>query len=178
MEGRGGGPDGGKMVFPDDTTSGSEESVEAEDNRPLGKFGASLIVGGIEEDEIEEAGGGGEPSFDRGEENGKSIAEGGEILAKGCGGAGVVFDKKGGGGAAAEGFEAVGTGAGKKIEDAGLGDEGAEGGKNGGTDAVLGGAKAGQGRHEKATAAMETGGEAEKAATSARLTRGFFFPMT
>ncbi len=81
-------------------------------------------------------------------------------------------------GAAAEGFDSVGAGAGKEIEDAGFGHECAEGGEDGGADAVLGGAEAGQGGDDELTTPMEASGDPEKATPSARMTRGLFFPMT
>lgn len=89
-----------------------------------------------------------------------------------------MFDKKGGLGAAAQGFDPVGTGSGKQIEDAGFGHESAEGGEDGGADTVLGGAESGQGGNDQLTAPMDTSGDTEKATPSARMTWGLFFPMT
>ena len=51
--------------------------------------------------------------------------------------AGILFDKKGVGGSAAQGFEAIRSGAGKKVEDPGFRDESSQGREDGGADAVL-----------------------------------------
>jgi hypothetical protein len=51
--------------------------------------------------------------------------EGGYVLSESRGGTEFLFNKKGGSGATAEGFQSVGAGSSEEIEDAGFRDEGA-----------------------------------------------------
>jgi hypothetical protein len=81
-------------------------------------------------------------------------------------------------GAAAEGFNSVGSGTGKEIKNAGFRNESAQGGENGGADAVLSGAKTGKIRDKESSASVDACSDPEKATPSARMTRGLFFPIT
>ena len=132
-------------MFPDDSAVRAKKKMEALDYGPKRKFGARSVVGWIEKNKIKGSGGGPrKPSFHGRLDDGRIILEGGYILSEGRGGTELLFDKKGGSGAPTEGFQSVGTGPGKEIEDTGFRDEGAESGKDGCTDAILGGAKIGQ----------------------------------
>jgi hypothetical protein len=75
-----------------------------------------LIIGWIEENEIEGGfGGARNPHFHRAFEHGKIVLQGGEVFAQGFRGSAVLFDKKGGLGSTTKSFQAVGSGAGKKV---------------------------------------------------------------
>jgi hypothetical protein len=113
-------------MFPNDSASWGEESLDSLDHFPARKLCACLVVRWVEKDEIEKGGGLGKPTFDWVGENGEGVVEGEKIFPKGFGGAGVLFDKEGGLSAPAESLDSVGTGA--------------EGGKNCRSHAVLGGA--------------------------------------
>ena len=167
-------------MFPDDPSLGGEETVEPSRHVPGGQLRGSLIVGGIEEDEVKRFGrGGGNPVFHRGFENGKVVAECLQVVAQGFGGAVMVLDEEGGLGAAAEGLDAIGAGAGKEIEEAGAGNPVGQGGKNGRTDPVLGGAETLDGGYFQLTAAEDAAGDAETAQPApAGVTRAFSFGMT
>ena len=125
-------------MFPNDSASWGEESLDSLDHFPARKLCACLVVRWVEKDEIEKGGGLGKPTFDWVGENGEGVVEGEKIFPKGFGDAGVLFDKEGGLSAPAESLDSVGTGAGKEIEHAGFRNEGAEGGKNCRAHAVLG----------------------------------------
>ena len=165
-------------MFPNDSASWGEESLDSLDHFPARKLCACLVVRWVEKDEIEKGGGLGKPTFDWVGENGEGVVEGEKIFPKGFGGAGVLFDKEGGLSAPAESLDSVGTGAGKEIEHAGFRNEGAEGGKNSRSHAVLGRAQPWKRRDSETPTFMDPCGDAKKSAPSARLTRGFFFPMT
>jgi len=76
-----------------------------------------LIVGRVEKDKVECAGrGGGDPVFDGSFENRKLVAEVIQVVGQSIGGAMVMFEEKSGLGPSAEGFQAVRTSAGKKVE--------------------------------------------------------------
>ena len=62
-------------MFPNDASAGGEETFEALDDFPLGKFGSGLVVGRIEKDEVERAGGLGEPIFYGGGKDRKGVVE-------------------------------------------------------------------------------------------------------
>ncbi len=62
-------------MFPNDASARGEETFEALDDFPLGKFGSGLIVGRIEKDEVEQAGGLGEPALHGGGEDRKRVVE-------------------------------------------------------------------------------------------------------
>jgi len=89
-----------------------------------------------------------------------------------------LFDKEGGLRTAAESFNSIRSSPRKEVEHTGLGNEGAKGGEDGGTDAVLSGSKTGEIGNDKAATAMDACGDAQKASPSARMTRSFFFPIT
>ena len=111
-------------------------------------------------------------------EDGRVIVQGGKVLPEGLGRAGVLLNKEYRLGAAAEGLDSVGSRAGKEIKNAGLRNEGPQGGKNGGADAVLGGAKTGEIGDEESATPVNACSDPEKATPSARMTRGHFFPIT
>jgi len=125
-------------MFPNDSASWGEESLDSLDHFPARKLCACLVVRWVEKDEIEKGGGLGKPTFDWVGENGERVVEGEKIFPKGFGDAGVLFDKEGGLSAPAESLDSVGTCAGKEIEYTGFRNEGAEGGKNCSSHAVLG----------------------------------------
>ena len=84
-------------MLPDDPALGGEEAVQAGGDVPGGKLLGSLVVRGIEEDEVERFGGsGGNPIFHGGFEDGEVVVEGLQVVPQGFGGAVVVFDKEGG----------------------------------------------------------------------------------
>ena len=89
-----------------------------------------------------------------------------------------MFDKEGGLRAAAESFNSIRSGPRKEVEDAGLRNEGSEGGEDGGTDSVLSGSKTREIGNLEAATAMDACSDAQKASPSARMTRSFFFPIT
>ncbi len=122
-------------MFPDDSAVGAEKKMEALDYGPERKFCAGFVVGWIEKNKIERSGGGPrKPSFDGRLDDGRIILQGGYILSEGRGGTELLFNKKGGSGAATEGFQSVSSRPGKEIEDRGLRDEGSEGGEDSRTD--------------------------------------------
>jgi len=167
-------------MFPDDPSLGGEETVEPSRHVPGGQLRGSLIVGGIEEDEVKRFGrGGGNPVFHRGFENGKVVAECLQVVAQGFGGAVMVLDEEGGLGAAAEGLDAIGAGAGKEIEDAGVRHPVAQGGEDGRADPILGGTQARDDGHFEVAAAVDAAGDAQMAQPApAGVTRAFSFGMT
>jgi len=64
------------MVFPDDSASGSEKSMEPQGNLPIGKFCTRLVVGRIEKNEIERRWScPWNPIFNRGREDRKGVVE-------------------------------------------------------------------------------------------------------
>jgi hypothetical protein len=111
-------------------------------------------------------------------EDGRVIVQCRKVLAEGFGSAGVLLNKEYRLGAAAEGFDSVGSRTGKEIKNAGLRNEGPQGGKNGGADAVLGGAKTGEIGNNESPTPVDACSDSEKATPSARMTRGLFFPIT
>jgi len=166
-------------VFPDDSAVGAKKEMETLDYGPERKFCAGFVVGWIEKNKIERSGGGPrKPSFDGRLDDGRIILQGGYILSEGRGGTELLFNKKGGSGAAAEGLQPVSSGPSKEIEDMGLGDEGAEGGEDSSTDAILGGAEIGQIRDLEASTGVGAPGDTEKASPSSGMTWGRFFRMT
>ena len=63
-------------MFPDDSASGSEKSMEPLGNLPIGKFRPRLIVGRIEKDKIERRWScPWNPIFNRGREDRKGVVE-------------------------------------------------------------------------------------------------------
>ncbi len=104
--------------------------------------------------------------------------EGGYILSEGRGGTELLFNKKGGSAAATEGFQPVSTGPSEQIEDAGLGDEGTEGGEDSCTDAILGRAEIGQIGDLEASTGVSAPGDTKIASSSSGMTWGRFFRMT
>ena len=113
-------------MFPDDSAVWAEKKMEALDYGPERKFGAGFVVGWIEKDKIKRSGGGPrKPSFHGRLDDGRIILEGGYVLSESRGGTELLFDKEGGSGAAAEGFQPVGAGSSEEIEDTGFRDEGA-----------------------------------------------------
>ena len=128
-------------MFPNDSASWGEESLDSLDHFPARKFCACLVVRWVEKDEIEKGGGLGEPIFYWVSQNRKRVVKVEEIFPKGFGSAGVLLHKEGGLSAPTESFNPVGTGASKEIEDASFRNEGAEGGENCGSNSVLGGSQ-------------------------------------
>ena len=138
-----------------------------------------MIVGRVEKDEVISAcRSRGDPVFHGSFENRELVSQGVQILGEGFGGAMVVFEKKGGLGSPAESLEAVGAGAGKEIEHPRIGDQISQGGKDGGANAVLGGAEAGQVGDFETTAGVEASRDAKEAAAPSGMTRGVSFPIT
>ena len=138
-----------------------------------------MIVGRVEKNEVISAGGGrGDPVFHGSFENRELVSQGVQILGEGFGRAMVVFEKKGGLGPAAEGLQAVRAGAGKEIEHPRVGDQIPQSGKDGGANAVLGGAEAGQVGDFETTAGVKASRDAKKAAAPSGMTRGVSFPIT
>jgi len=100
--------------------------METLDCGPERKFGARFVVGWIEKNKIKGSGGSPrKPRFHGRLDYGRIILQGGYILPEGCGGPEFLFDKDGGSSPATEGFQSVGAGPGKEIEDTGFRDEGA-----------------------------------------------------
>jgi hypothetical protein len=120
----------------------------------------------------------GKPIFDWVSQNRKRVVKVEKIFPKGFSNAGVLLDKEGGLSAPTESFNPVGTGASKEIENASFRNEGAEGGENCGSNSVLGGSQTWNRWDSQAAASVDSCRDSEKPAPSARLTRGFFFPMT
>ena len=113
-------------MFPDDSAVWAEKKMEALDYGPERKFGAGFVVGWIEKNKIKRSRGGPrKPSFHGRLNDGRIILEGGYVLSESRGGTELLFDKEGGSGAAAEGFQPVGAGSSEEIEDTGFRDEGA-----------------------------------------------------
>lgn len=153
--------------------------MEALDYGPERKFGAGFVVGWIEKNKIKRSRGGPrKPSFHGRLNDGRIILEGGYILSEGRGGTELLFDKKGRGGATTEGFQPVSSGPGEEIEDMGLRDEGAEGGEDSSTDAILGGAEIGQIRDLEASTGVGAPRDTKIASPSSGMTWGRFFRMT
>jgi len=166
-------------VFPDDSAVGAKKEMETLDYGPERKFCAGFVVGWIEKNKIERSGGGPrKPSFDGRLDDGRIILQGGYILSEGRGGTELLFNKKGGSGAATEGFQSVSSSPGKEIEDMGLRDEGAEGGEDSSTDSILGRAEIGQIGDLEASTGVGAPGDTEKASPSSGMTWGRFFRMT
>ena len=132
-------------MFPDDSSFGAKKKMEALDYGPERKFCARFVVGWIEKNKIKGSRGSPrKPRFHGRLNDGRIILKGGYILSEGRGGTELLFDKDGGRSAATEGFQPVSTGPGEEIEDAGLRDEGTQGGEDSCTDAILGRAEIGQ----------------------------------
>ena len=125
-----------------------DEAVGGEGGFEEGEEGGGeagdLVVGGVDEDEVV-GGVGGAPlggvgGVDGGVERlSHALGYDGDVLLDHEGGARVELDEGGGGGAAAEGFESVGAGAGEEVEDAGALDEGADAGEDALAELVHGG---------------------------------------
>jgi len=139
----------GAAVFGDNDAAETEKgsvAEEAEDAIVLRFFG----IGRIDESEIEGSVGrlvaSGE-FFERAEGvERKDLGFGldferGEVAADQCGGGGMIFDEDSLGGAAAEGFDADGAGAGEYVEEAGAGYFGSEDIEESFAEAVAGGAQ-------------------------------------
>ncbi len=166
-------------MFPDDSAVRAKKKMEALDYGPKRKFGARFVVGWIEKNKIKGSGGGPrKPSFHGRLDDGRIILKGGYILSECRSGTELLFDKDGGSSPAAEGFQPVGTGPSEEIEDTGFRDEGAESGKDGCTDAILGGAKIGQIRYLEASTGVGASGDTKIASPSSGMTWGRFFRMT
>jgi hypothetical protein len=166
-------------VFPDDSAVWPEKKMEALDYGPERKFGARFVVWWIEKNKIKGSGGGPwKPRFHGRLNDGRIILEGGYVLSESRGGTEVLFDKDGGSGAATEGFQPVSSGPGEEIEDTGFRDEGAEGGEDSCTDAILGGAEIGQIRYLEASTGVGAPRDTKIASPSSGMTWGCFFRMT
>ena len=166
-------------MFPDDSAVGAKKKMEALNYGPERKFGARFVVGWIEKNKIKGSGGSPrKPRFHGGLDDGRIILEGGYILSEGRGGTELLFDKEGGSGPATEGFQPVSSGPGEEIEDTGFRDEGAEGGENSRTDAILGGAEIGQIGDLEASTGVGAPRDTKIASPSSGMTWGCFFRMT
>ncbi len=166
-------------MFPDDSAVGAEKKMETLNYGPERKFCARFVVGWIEKNKIKGSGGSPrKPSFHRRLDDGRIILKGGYILSEGRGGTELLFDKDGGRSTATESFQPVSTGPSEQIEDAGLRDEGTEGGEDGCTDAILGGAEIGQIRDLESSTRMSASGDTKIASPSSGMTWGRFFRMT
>ena len=153
--------------------------MEALDYGPERKFGAGFVVGWIEKNKIKRSRGGPrKPSFHGRLDDGRIILEGGYVLSESRGGAELLFDKDGGSGPAAEGFQPVCSCPGEEIEDMGLRDEGAEGREDSRTDAILGGAKIGQIGDLEASTGVGAPRDTKISSPSSGMTWVRFFRMT
>ncbi len=147
--------------------------METLDYGPERKFGARFVVGWIEKNKIKGSGGSPrKPSFHGRLNDGRIILEGGYVLPKSRGGTELLFDKEGGSGPATEGFQPVSSGPGEEIEDTGFRDEGAEGGEDSSTDAILGGAEIGQIGDLEAATGVGAPRDTKKASPSPGMTWG------
>jgi len=122
--------------FEHETRIGAEPGGDAGEQR-LAAFREER-VGRVGEDQVKWRGGRRRPGEDIGGENlaerggvgcAEGFGDGGEVGANDGGGGGMVFHPGDMDGAAAEGFEAVGAGAGEEVEDARAGDSLGQGGK-------------------------------------------------
>jgi hypothetical protein len=101
-----------------------------------------LIVRRIEKNQIEGVGGSGrQPALHGSLKDREVIAEGLQVVTKGFCGTVILLKKKSGFGPAAQGLKSVGSGAGKEIQNAGIGNPVGQGGENGRANTVLGRAK-------------------------------------
>ena len=166
-------------MFPDDSPVGAEKKMQTLDYGPERKFGAGFVVGWIEKNKIKGSGGSPrKPRFHGRLDDGRIILEGGYILSEGRGGTELLFNKKGGSGAATEGFQPVSSSPGEEIEDMSLRDEGAEGGEDSSTDSILGGAEIGQVGDLEAATGVGAPRDTKIASPSSGMTWGRFFRMT
>ena len=166
-------------MFPDDSAVGAKKEMEALDYGPERKFCARFVVGWIEKNKIKGSRGSPrKPRFHGRLNDGRIILKGGYILSEGRGGTELLFDKEGGRSTATEGFKSVSAGTGKEIEDMGLGDEGAEGGEDSCTDAILGRAEIGQIGDLEASTGVGAPRDTKIASPSSGMTWGRFFRMT
>ena len=99
-------------------------------------------------------------------------------MSESRGGTELLFDKDGGSSPATEGFQPVSSGPSEEIEDMGLGDEGAEGGEDSSTDAILGGAEIGQIGDLEASTGVGAPRNTKISSPSSGMTWGRFFRMT
>ncbi len=166
-------------MFPDNSAVGAKKKMEALNYGPERKFCARFVVGWIEKNKIK--GGGGsprKPSFHGRLNDGRFILEGGYVLSESRGGTELLFNKDGGRSTATESFQPVSTGPSEQIEDIRLRDEGAEGGENSRTDAILGGAEIGQIGDLEAATGVGAPRDTKIASPSSGMTWGCFFRMT
>ncbi len=160
-------------MFPDDSAVGAEKKMETLNYGPERKFGARFVVGWIEKNKIKGSGGSPrKPSFHGRLDDGRIILKGGYVLSESRGGTELLFNKKGGSGAATEGFQSVSSGPGKEIEDTGFRDEGTKGGEDSRTDAILGGAEIGQIGDLEAATGVGAPRDTKKASPSPGMTWG------
>ena len=166
-------------MFPDDSAVWAKKKMEALNYGPERKFGAGFVVGWIEKNKIKRSGGGPrKPSFHGRLNDGRIILEGEYVLSESRGGTELLFDKDGGSSPATEGFQPVSSGPSEEIEDMGLGDEGAEGGEDSSTDAILGGAEIGQIGDLEASTGVGAPRNTKISSPSSGMTWGRFFRMT
>jgi hypothetical protein len=166
-------------VLPDDSPVGAKKKMKALNYGPERKFCARFVVGWIEKNKIKGSWGSPrKPSFHGRLDDGRIILEGGYILSEGRSGTELLFNKKGRGGAATEGFQPVSSSPGEEIEDMGLRDEGAEGGEDSSTDSILGGAEIRQIGDLQASTGVGAPRDTKIASPSSGMTWGRFFRMT